>query len=375
MIVRSIPLLTILATVALAATAHPAAAQRQPAPAPVASPRACPDCQGDDTLRARAEELRTRVEQRYDEALEALDAMRQADDSATHAAYAQATRAYEESRHEYANAVNRLMRAEMEQMRGQLDSLRRAQYERVPKGYIGVTFSASYKMVGDSGRTLMKFSEYPVIESVEPDSPADKGGVESRDVLIAIAGQDVTKGVPPFGKLLTPGNHLALQVKRGKSTLTRVIVVEKRPDDWMRMKSSMAPMAPMTPMADEGPEPPEGAWRTPMPPSAMVAPRAPGELSVQVYYDNATVAGAQLQQFQNLKEYFGADTGVLVLRVLPGTPAARAGLKGGDVIMRAGGRTVTTPLQFSRLLSRANGSSLPLEIMRQRKKETLVLKW
>jgi S1-C subfamily serine protease len=99
------------------------------------------------------------------------------------------------------------------------------------------------------------------------------------------------------------------------------------------------------------------------------------EPGVKISYDNATVAGAQLQKFDELKTYFGADSGVLVLRVVPGTPAARAGLKGGDVIMRANGRTVTSPLQFSRAVSKAHGATLTIDIMRQRKPQTITLRW
>jgi S1-C subfamily serine protease len=134
-------------------------------------------------------------------------------------------------------------------------------------------------------------------------------------------------------------------------------------------------------MAPDAPMPPDGPMIMSAPgmPRVMVAPRAPGdpEVRVDVWYDNLTIAGAHVQQFNAsaLKDYFGVDSGLLVLSVLPGTPAARAGLKDGDVIVRASGRSVTTPAQFSRMIERARDGAISLDIVRQRKKQTLEMTW
>ena len=129
--------------------------------------------------------------------------------------------------------------------------------------------------------------------------------------------------------------------------------------------------------APEAPAPPDAPvmWRTPLPPRAMVMPTGPGDISVSVTYDDMTVAGARVQRFSALKEYFGVDSGVLVLSVLPGTPAARAGLIDGDVIVRAGGKTVADPGRLSRAIERASGNTISLEIVRKRKPQKIVLKW
>ena len=88
-----------------------------------------------------------------------------------------------------------------------------------------------------------------------------------------------------------------------------------------------------------------------------------------------TLAGARVQRFSALKEYFGVDSGILVLSVVSATPAARAGLRDGDVIVRAGGKTVADPGRLARLIEQAPDDALTLEIVRQRKKQTVVLKW
>ena len=55
------------------------------------------------------------------------------------------------------------------------------------------------------------------------------------------------------------------------------------------------------------------------------------------------VAGAQITPLNPaLAEYFGVDAGVLVTEVLEETPASKAGLVAGDVIVRVGGEDVTS---------------------------------
>ncbi|HEY5490797.1 MAG TPA: PDZ domain-containing protein, partial [Gemmatimonadaceae bacterium] len=69
------------------------------------------------------------------------------------------------------------------------------------------------------------------------------------------------------------------------------------------------------------------------------------------------------------------DGGVLVQRVAPETPAARAGLKGGDVIVEAGGRQVTSARLLQRLISDTDARSLKLKVVRKGKARTVWLKW
>jgi hypothetical protein len=77
------------------------------------------------------------------------------------------------------------------------------------------------------------------------------------------------------------------------------------------------------------------------------------------------VAGAEVVDLRpGLSEYFGVDTGVLVVDVAPGTPAAIAGIQPGDVIMnldRVGVRSVD---ELRMGISRAE-DALPITLVRQ----------
>jgi predicted metalloprotease with PDZ domain len=84
------------------------------------------------------------------------------------------------------------------------------------------------------------------------------------------------------------------------------------------------------------------------------------------------VAGAEFTPInEGLASYFGTDRGLLVVRVGPQTPAARAGLVSGDVITRVNGQIVDEVNDFRRAVSRAGDETLKVEILRKGKTRTL----
>ena len=53
----------------------------------------------------------------------------------------------------------------------------------------------------------MVFSDYPVIESIDPGSPAEKAGLQAGDILMSINSQDFRKEPIPMNSLLVPGRR------------------------------------------------------------------------------------------------------------------------------------------------------------------------
>lgn len=76
-----------------------------------------------------------------------------------------------------------------------------------------------------------------------------------------------------------------------------------------------------------------------------------------------------------LREHFGAekDSGVLVGSVEAGSPAEKAGVKVGDILVAVEGKEVTSLGDIRRALrDKKEGDSLRLEVLRGRNRQTLV---
>lgn len=90
-----------------------------------------------------------------------------------------------------------------------------------------------------------------------------------------------------------------------------------------------------------------------------------------------SAAGAELAEMnEGLSRYFGnVREGALVIDVGSDTPAARAGIEAGDVIVRAGGQSVNDPEDVRRALMRSENGSTEIEVVREGRRRTLNLRW
>lgn len=84
--------------------------------------------------------------------------------------------------------------------------------------------------------------------------------------------------------------------------------------------------------------------------------------------------GVELQSMTpQLAEYFGLSkrSGALVIFVFADSPASKAGLKAGDVILSAGGETVENPMDIRRALTDKSESVIEFKIMRDKQEQTV----
>ncbi len=84
---------------------------------------------------------------------------------------------------------------------------------------------------------------------------------------------------------------------------------------------------------------------------------------------------AQINLQQELDVTITTDKGVLIVKVVPNSPADKAGLQAGDTILKVGDRAVVNSLQVQdKVESSEIGESLPLEILRNGKLRVIAVK-
>lgn len=249
---------------------------------------------------------------------------------------------------------------------------------RIPmraRGYLGVTFDGPSAEIARPGDYAVRFYKYPRIALVEPSSPAERAGVQQGDTLMAFNGTDVVNNEISLTKLLVPDARVTMRVRRDGNSKDLKVTIGEPPDYYVRRREvprqyeiGAAPVAiGAAPVRAASPAPQvAAAWPTEQPPPAVL------------WTTDEGVAGARVETVsEGLGKALGVDEGVLVVRVRPGTPAYRAGLRDGDVIVRAGGQRIATVLALRGILQAAGEGEegVKLLIRRDRKERDLTLRW
>lgn len=246
----------------------------------------------------------------------------------------------------------------------------------LPEGYLGVRFDQQSISQQDNGPAMY---ELGTIESVEPGSPAESAGLERGDLLLSIGGTDARK---PLATILKPGMHVQVRLQRGRSIRDVTVLVKRRPrgygSDCANVEQLIGPErdAPVIRLRRLWSPSSRGATVTP-PPKLPPMPIAPGGFGYRYLPTASTaIAGATLMPLDDdWRQSLGVDNGLLVMRVLPGTSARDAGLRGNDVIISVDGQVVGSVASLQRIISNAKSTSVKLQVVRGGKTQVLILRW
>ena len=208
-----------------------------------------------------------------------------------------------------------------------------------------------------------------VIETVTPDSPADKAGMKAGDAIVEFDGERV-RSVLHLTRLIqeTPaGRSVAAVITRGGQKVTVNVTPDRRTSGqdfgffYRDIPRALAAPAP--------PRPP----RAPRPP-AMVAPALPFDMPGSFFrLGRGGRLGVTIESIDDqLAAYFGVKEGVLVKSVLDGSAAQKAGIKAGDVITGINGSKVYEAADVNRAMERLEtGAEFTVEVVRDKKTQSL----
>lgn len=235
------------------------------------------------------------------------------------------------------------------------------------RGWVGIAYTTGIGQTDRNG--AMIFTDYPVIESIEPGSPAERAGLQAGDLIISLDAQDLRKNPMPPG-MLEPGRKIVFRYKRNDVARTSTVVVASRPSGTQE-RTVFSFIQPVPRRAISGTPPPGQRVRVSLP-SLPVGTPAPF-----AFAPNIGVAGAVVTELNDdLRELLELTTnGVFVVNVAVGTPASESGLRSGDVIVIANSGAVRNPGELLSILRADDDNSVRLEIIRKKKQQLITLGW
>lgn len=274
-----------------------------------------------------------------------------------------------------------------------------------PTGWLGIHYSAEAK-IDETGEGLrISYNSYPVIEAIEPGSPAERAGLHVGDTLIAFNGHDFVRRGVPMTRLLRPGEKLAIRLKRNSARTVNVTVGERPPglfgvrmttpgaqggQVWVQpprrpraveMERSVAELreasTQLAPQAAAVAE--EVARKTvrALEREVVMHPSVAPLIVFQAPSGGMSIAGAEMVPVNSeLGDVLGVRQGVLLVNVPAATPAERSGLRAGDVVVRAAAAEIVDPAGLHMAMVHAGPAKLlQLDVVRKGKGQRVTLRW
>ena len=207
------------------------------------------------------------------------------------------------------------------------------------------------------------------VTQVIKDSPAEKAGLRKDDVILRIDGENVTS-VRKLNRLvseLAPDQSVKVSFSRGGSEQEATATIGKRTNQ--SFAGDFLKGGPRV-WKFEGPDLKNFKWESPLFDSGHFANH--GDLSF--FLNNSRRIGVSTMSLtKQLADYFGiADgKGALVTSVTDDGPAAKAGLRAGDVITAVDGEAVDSPGDISRVINRKKEGEVTLTIIRNKSPQTI----
>ena len=237
------------------------------------------------------------------------------------------------------------------------------------QGYLGIEF---HDLSDAQSRDLhLKGAHGVEVVMVDHDGPAGKAGLRPHDVIVSMNGQLVA-GEDALRRMIHEagaGVAVALSVFRQGQPLTVTAQLANREDVERAAVKKMGVADPQDDAFDgEVDDPGDGA--TPK------AGPAHGESFIGSMLRVGPFTGLEIEALTpQLSGFFGAPKGVglLVQTVQDGSPAADAGLRAGDVLLRADAVSLHSAAGFGKQVRASKGRPMALTVLRDKREQTVTL--
>jgi serine protease Do len=193
------------------------------------------------------------------------------------------------------------------------------------------------------------------------DSPAERAGLRKDDVIVRFNGEEVT-GVRKLNRLIgevAPDHTARLTILRGGAEQEISVTLAKR-ESFPREFGMTIPKGELDRLGSD-----LGRLQG-----------APGREDFSMVFGHTRRLGVGVQQLtKQLADYFGVQggRGVLVTSVNEGGPAAKAGLKAGDVITAVDGNAIERVSDLTRELGRKSEGEVTIQVIRDKSQRTFKL--
>ncbi len=213
------------------------------------------------------------------------------------------------------------------------------------------------------------------ITQIIKDSPAEKAGLRKDDVILRFEGDSVTS-TRKLNRLVSevaPDQTVKLGISRGGGEQEVAVTVGKRNDSFNAMDFKGFEDF----KALKGLDKLQGLerdWEKNMPPGAW-SWSGPGKEGVLVLGNHRRIGVSTTQLTKQLAEYFGIadDQGVLVTSVSDDSPAAKAGLKAGDIITAIDGEKIEGAGDLARGINKKKDGDVTLTVIRNKNQRTITV--
>lgn len=219
------------------------------------------------------------------------------------------------------------------------------------------------------------------VEKVMDNSPAAAAGIKAGDVILRFNGDEITSArkLTRMVSEVDPDHQVKLTISRGGSEQEITATVGKRP--MPKFENGNFSFSMPEGMNKFDPEKFKGLDNLKdLPqfkefkgeiPNVLITPGGDGQSFLWRSGEGRQIGIAVYPVTKQLGERFGVESGVMINNVRSDSPAAKAGLKAGDIVIEIDGKAVKNNLDLIKAINAKKEGDVQITIMRDRNRQTI----